>query len=70
MYEYKENMQWLCLKLLEVLQCTRALGDIEGLYYDPEKETVTAQFPGGRKVVNVAGDSGIAMIRDVLSHII
>ena len=70
MTEFTENKQWLCLKLLEVLQCTRALYDIEGLYYDPEKETVTAQFPGGKKIVNVAGDSGIAMICDVLSHIV
>ena len=66
-----EDKQKILEVLTELLMYTRALCDVQELKYDEDKETVTAVFEsGGKKVVNVSGDSGVAMIRDVLSHIV
>lgn len=66
-----ENKDVICQALLPVLKKTRALSDLEDLYYrkDPEEE-VCAVFRGGyTKKINVACDSGLAMIRDIVNHI-
>lgn len=62
-----ENKQEICDRLLPALQKTRALHDLEDLEYrvDP-KEEVWAIFRGGVRKINVAADSGLAMIRDIV----
>ena len=65
-----EDKALICEMFMHVLQCTRNLDDLQSLKYDPETETVTAAFPGGKKTVNVAGDSGTAMLMDILRGII
>ena len=65
-----ENKQDILDFLLPALQWTRACEDLCTLEYDEETEIVTATFANGSKKINVAMDSGIAMIRDVLAHIV
>lgn len=44
---------------------------IKKLYYDKSTETVTATFEcGGIKIANVAGDSGTAMISDIIKQVV
>lgn len=65
-----EQKQEILDKLLPALQATRALDNLKSLTYSREKETVTAVFEsGGTRTINVAADSGIAMIQDVLNWI-
>lgn len=60
----------ICDRLLETLKLTRQLYDLIGLDYIEEKELVVAHFEGGgKKEINVACDSGIAMIRDIIRGI-
>lgn len=69
--EREEDKQMICDALLETLQLTRALYSLEDLRYLPEKELVEATFSNGyRKYANVAADSGIAMIMDVIKQIV
>lgn len=69
----KEDKRAICEVLLPVLQMTRQLDDLTGLEYSgvlPDgSEHVTALFRAGRKVINVSGESGIAMISDII-HIL
>lgn len=61
----------ICRALLPVLRMTRALSDLEDLEYHvyPEEE-VHAVFRGGyTKKINVACDSGLAMIKDIVNKI-
>lgn len=67
-----EEKQEILNNLLKALQLTRAGRDIAGLRYAPgqEGEVVYIVYVyGGTKVVNVAGDSGAAMIRDVMKYV-
>lgn len=64
-----ENKQDILDFLLPALQLTRACEDLCSLEYDEELEIVTATFAKGTRKINVACDSGIAMIRDVLANI-
>ena len=73
-----ENKKEICQLLLPILQKTRHLEDLDKLEYtkcdnDPKfprfngLETVTAIFKNKCvKKVNVEGDSGYSMIRDIL----
>lgn len=65
----RENKQSICNALCEALQLTRAYYDLEELIYNEEAETVDAVFSGGTITVNVAMDSGCAMIRDIVRGI-
>lgn len=65
-----ENKQTILNLLLPTLQATRNLYDLISLDYDKEKEIVIAHFANGKKLVNVEGDSGTAMIKDILKKII
>lgn len=66
-----ENKQKILDTLLIPLRETRALSDLYKLEYDSDREVVIATFEKGyTKEANVAMDSGIAMIRDVLAHIV
>lgn len=64
-----EDKQEICNLLLKTLQKTRGLYDLKELKFDPLRETVTAWFPGGAKLINVAFDSGTAMISDILKRL-
>ena len=69
-----ENKQQLILDALcSALQLTRDQADLEALRYKalgPDEQRVSATYDGGgSREINVALDSGIAMIRDVLRAI-
>jgi hypothetical protein len=66
-----ENKQLICKLLVPVLQATYNLRDLIDLEFDSERECVIATFPCGcSKVVNVAMDSGTAMIRDIVRQLV
>lgn len=61
------NKQQICDLLCKTLQATRGGSNLVSLEYDAFKEIVTATFKNGReRTVNVAADSGTAMIHDIL----
>lgn len=65
-----ENKQKICDLLLITLQVTSNAADVISLIHDEESETVTVTFlSGGKRVVNVAMDSGTAMIRDIMANL-
>lgn len=65
-----ENKQKICDLLLITLQATSNAADVINLIHDEESETVTVTFlSGGKRVVNVAMDSGTAMIRDIMANL-
>ena len=66
-----EDKQHICDLLLPALQATRQLHDLKALEYFPERDGfVVAYFRNGsNRMVNVAMDSGIAMIRDICREI-
>ena len=66
---FKEDKQLILDLWLPALQATRNLHDLQELEYDAKNEFVYAKFQGGTKVVNVAMDSGTAMMKDVLKCI-
>ena len=60
----------ICRALLPVLRMTRALRDLEDLEYHGDTEEVHAVFGCGyTKKINVACDSGLAMIKDIVNNI-
>lgn len=65
-----EDKQLICNLLCETLQATRNQSDLKKLRYNNETETVTITWKGGgQRIVNVAMDSGTAMIRDIMKSI-
>lgn len=63
-----EEKQKILDHLLLALRQTRNQADLEELTYEPLTETVYCRFEtGAARRVNVAADSGTAMIRDVMS---
>ena len=53
-----------------MLKMTRSLRDLEDLEYHAAPEEVHAVFRGGyTKKINVACDSGLAMIKDIMNNI-
>lgn len=63
--------QGICTYLLWALQLTGVGTTLKGLQYVPEREVVIAKFwpPGQAEVekeINVAADSGTAMIKDII----
>lgn len=65
----REDKQAICDALTATLLLTRNCADLIGIKYDPEKELATVAFTGGTIRVNVAMDSGTAMIRDIMRQI-
>ena len=63
-----ENKQEICDRLLLALQKTRAMNDLKDLDYHvwPEEEVWAVFRDGYQKKINVACDSGLAMIKDVI----
>ena len=64
-----EDKQKICDLLAETMRQTRELNDLNALTYDAMGEKVVAKFDHRWTVINVAADSGIAMIRDILKAI-
>ena len=65
-----EDKNKICQLLLKTLQATDNLWNLEGLNYYPEKEIVIAVFENGaKKIINIAWDSGIAMIMDIIMNL-
>ena len=66
----KEDKQAICNALLLALQKTIHLNDLISLRYDEKLEIVIALFKNrATKLVNVAMDSGIAMIKDITEQL-
>nr|DAT27079.1 MAG TPA: hypothetical protein [Bacteriophage sp.] len=62
-----EDKQKICDLLLPLLKATRAFSDLDDLEYIQDQDCVLLAFANGYvRKVNVAMDSGIAMIRDVI----
>ena len=67
----REDKQKICDLLLPALQATRSLYDLQELEYSEGRDLVYAKFESGyQKVVNVAMDSGTAMIQDIIKQIV
>lgn len=64
-----EEKRLIVSKLKELLQCTRAGSGVKDLILDGQEKVVTIVYECGSKQVNVDGDSGIALIRDVTRHL-
>lgn len=62
----EEDMRRICELLHQTLRATRDQHDLLRIDYDEESEIATLVYPGGTKPVNVALDSGVAMIRDIM----
>ena len=67
----EENKQKILDLLLPALRETRNLHDLDNLEYNAKNSLVYATFRNGyTKIVNVAMDSGTAMIMDVIRQIV
>jgi len=64
-----EDKETICRLLCEVLQKTRGCSDLLSLNLEHEDEIVTATFKSGSQKINIACDSGMAMIRDIVNHL-
>lgn len=64
-----EDKQKIMNLLCRALQATRNASDLISLTYLPHEDSVIARFQHGRREINVAMDSGTAMIRDVVNHL-
>jgi hypothetical protein len=65
-----ENKQLICDLLLKACQATYHAADLVSFDYDAETEVVTATFENGyKRYANVAMDSGVAMIRDIMRNL-
>lgn len=61
-----ENKQDICDKLAETLKITRNCYDLTDIEYISDQEIAVLHFIGGDVHVNVAMDSGTAIIRDIM----
>lgn len=64
-----EDKQLICNRLYDTLMATRGASDILNIYYNNENETVEVVFVNGKRIINVACDSGVAMIRDIMNNL-
>ena len=62
----REDKQAICDALCKALQLTRYGSHISELKYNEDGEYVTVYYTTGHKNINVAFDSGMAMMRDIL----
>ena len=62
-----ENKEEIIMRLKILLKVTRAGSDIKDMILNDNKDTVTLLFEHGAvRDVNIAADSGIAIIQDVV----
>lgn len=64
-----EDKQKILNLLCRTLQATDNASDLLSLTYLPHEDAVIVRFENGRRRVNVAMDSGTAMIRDVVNNL-
>ena len=66
-----KTKQTICDLLCKAIQQTAAGDDLVELRFDPVKEIVHADFRDSydARQINVAMDSGWAMIKDIVNHI-
>lgn len=65
-----ENKEDIVKRLKLLLIITKAGGNVADLLLNDEQDGVTILFQdGSRKYVDIAGDSGIAIIEDVISRL-
>ena len=65
-----EDKHEICKRLFYTLTATRNCYDLVSLTYNAEEEVVCAEFKGGYiRRINVAMDSGTALIRDVMKNL-
>ena len=65
-----EDKNVICIALGMALRTTRMFDDLDYLEYNDDSETVLAKFKnGGMRRIGVEGDSGYAMIKDVVNRI-
>lgn len=64
-----EDKQKILNLLCRALQATDNASDLLSLTYLPHEDAVIVRFKNGRRRVNVALDSGTAMIRDVVNNL-
>lgn len=64
-----EDKQKILNLLCRTLQATDNASDLVSLTYLPHEDVVIVRFENGRRRVNVALDSGTAMIRDVVNNL-
>lgn len=64
-----EDKQKILNLLCRTLQATDNAADLVSLTYLPQEDAVIVRFANGRRRVNVAMDSGTAMIRDVVNNL-
>ena len=65
-----EDKHLICTLLSVMLKATKNASDLMSLTFDEDAEFVTARFTGGGiRKINVAADSGVAMIRDIMKHL-
>lgn len=66
----KENKAQICAQFAETLKLTRQFGDLEEIVLGDNEETAVVRWKGGfESRINIACDSGSAMIRDILKAI-
>lgn len=64
-----EYMQEICNNMRVLLLSTIAGQSVRAIGYDADREEVKILYLGGRlQRINVAGDSGIELIKDVLKY--
>ena len=67
----RENKQEICDSLCVTLQKTRDQRDLLSLTFDENLEIVIAEYADGeKKEISVWGDSGIALIKDVIEELV
>lgn len=65
-----EDKHEICKRLFCTLTATRNCYDLISLTYNDKEEAVYAEFKGGYvRKINVAMDSGTALIRDVMKNL-
>lgn len=67
----RENKQEICDSLCATLQKTRDQKNLESLTFDKTLEIVIAEYTDGeKKEIGVWGDSGVALIKDVIEQLV
>lgn len=65
-----ENKQDIVKRLKLLLLATRAGSNIEDMVLNEKQDEITIIFKqGGSRRINIAGDSGIAIIKDVINRL-
>ena len=64
-----ENKIEICAKLCELLKLTQAGRGIERIWYDEARQCAVIYRGGYTHSVNVGGDSGIALIKDIIGKV-